>query len=191
MKQYRDSLSVSTPLVCSHTDTFACFFTTGDRNNPLGSMHGRKRESHPWPLNIAGSSFDLFSVAFRQYKYIGSSTVEYTLQPIGSQKGDTSLLPLSYRACLWKGTLHFSPYLPEHVCYTCKSSQQQKAYRPLGARRCWTATLQSGSSAPSNSKGTIYWRTKGRQRDRHALLCDDHEFTVVSHMRPLSAPHSF
>ena len=35
-KQYGDSLSVTTPLVHSHTDNFTCLFTIGDMNNPSG-----------------------------------------------------------------------------------------------------------------------------------------------------------
>ena len=69
-KPYGDSLSVTTSLVRSHTENCACLFTIGDMNKPLGSMHGCKRGTSPWPLSIAGLSFDPFSVDFRQYKYI-------------------------------------------------------------------------------------------------------------------------
>ena len=54
----------------SHTDNLSYLLTIGDMNNPLGSMHGYKRGTSRCPLNIAGSSFDTFSVAFKQYKYI-------------------------------------------------------------------------------------------------------------------------
>ena len=37
--------SVTTTLVRSRTDNFACLFTIGDVNNPLGSMHGCRRTS--------------------------------------------------------------------------------------------------------------------------------------------------
>ena len=66
-----DSLSFITPC-CSHIDDCAFLITIDNMNNPLGSMHGwtSKRGTSPWPLNIAGSSVDPFSVVFRQYKYI-------------------------------------------------------------------------------------------------------------------------
>ena len=67
-----DSLSVITPLVCSHINNCAFLITIGDMNNLLGSMHGctSKQGTSPWPLSIAGSTFHPYSVAFRQYKYI-------------------------------------------------------------------------------------------------------------------------
>ena len=50
--------------------------------------------------------------------------------PSGDVSGEQSLLP-------W-----FDPAL---------------TYRTLGVKRCWTATLQSGGLAPSNSKETLCW----------------------------------